>query len=392
MISLKVLFLPKTENWIMWRRIRHLIRKEFIQALRDPRLRLFVVLPPLIQLIIYGYAINFDIKHIVTAVFDEDRTRESRDLINRFAATDYFDLRYRINNQGRLTELMDSGGITMVLRISPDFSENLRANRPARVQLVIDGTDSNAALVVSRYASTILTDYSQELLKQRLQELGRPGALAVPVVIEPRAWFNVNLISRYTYVPGVIAMVVMLVSLMLIALSVVREKELGTMEQILVTPLRPLEFILGKTIPFVLISLADVILVALVGIFWFEVPFRGNPLVLFLGMVFFLFNSVGLGLLISTVSATQQQAMMAGTFFFTPAILLSGLVFPIPNMPVAVQYLTFLNPLSYFIIIIQDVFLKGAGLAVLWPQLLGLALLGVTLLTLSVLRFQERLA
>lgn len=376
----------------MWRRLRHLIRKELIQALRDPRLRLFVVLPPLIQLIIYGYAINFDIKNIRTAVYDEDRTQESRELSNRFAATDYFDLRYWVANPEELARLMDRGQITLALRISPDFSENLRANRPAVVQLIIDGTDSNTALVVSRYASTILTDYSQELLKQRLREMGRDGALIVPVVVEPRAWFNVNLISRYTYVPGVIAMVVMLVSLMLTALSVVREKEIGTMEQILVTPLRPVEFILGKTIPFVLLSLADVILVSLVGIFWFGVPMRGNPLVLLLGVVFFLFNSVGLGLLISTVSTTQQQAMMAGSFFFTPAILLSGLVFPIPNMPTAIQYLTFLNPLSYFIIIIQDVFLKGVGLAVLWPQLLGLALLGITLLTLSVLRFRERLA
>ncbi len=376
----------------MLRRIWHIIIKEFIQALRDPRLRLFVILPPLLQLIIYGYAINFDIKHIDTAVFDEDRTPESRELINRFAATDYFDLRYRVENQKQLKSLMDRGQITLALRISPDFTRNLRANRPALAQLIVDGTDSNTALVVSRYASTILTDYSQELLEQRLREMGLAKTLAIPVVIEPRAWFNVNLMSRYTYVPGVIAMVVMLVSLMLTALSVVREKEIGTMEQILVTPIRPLEFMLGKTVPFVLISLADVVLVTLVGIFWFEVPFRGNPLVLLLGIFFFLFNSVGLGLFISTVSTTQQQAMMAGTFFFTPAILLSGLVFPIPNMPLAVQYLTFLNPLSYFIIIIQDVFLKGAGLAVLWPQLVGLALLGAGLLTLSVFRFRERLA
>jgi ABC-2 type transport system permease protein len=376
----------------MLRRIWHIIIKEFIQALRDPRLRLFVILPPLLQLIIYGYAINFDIKHIVTAVFDEDRTPESRELINRFAVTDYFDLRYRVTHQEQLKELMDRGQITLAVRISPDFTKNLRANRPALVQLIIDGTDSNAALVVSRYASTILTDHSQELLEQRLRERGLAKTLTIPVTIEPRAWFNVNLVSRYTYVPGVIAMVVMLVSLMLTALSVVREKEIGTMEQILVTPIRPLEFMLGKTIPFVLISLGDVVLVTLVGIFWFEVPFRGNPLALLLGVIFFLFNSVGLGLLISTVSTTQQQAMMAGSFFFTPAILLSGLVFPIPNMPLAVQYLTFLNPLSYFIIIIQDVFLKGVGLAVLWPQLVGLALLGAGLLTLSVLRFRERLA
>ena len=376
----------------MLRRIRHIIIKEFVQALRDPRLRLFVVLPPLIQLIIYGYAINFDIKHIDTAIFDEDRTMESRDLINRFKATDYFDIKYRLDSQDRLRELMDRGQITLAVRISPDFSENLRAGRPASVQLIIDGTDSNAALVVSRYASTILTDYSAKLLKDRLREMGLAERLSIPVQVEPRAWFNVNLVSRYTYVPGVIAMVVMLVSLMLTALSVVREKELGTMEQILVTPIRPLEFMLGKTIPFVIISLADVILVTAVGLFWFEVPLRGNPLVLFFGVIFFLFNSVGLGLLISTVSTTQQQAMMAGTFFFTPAILLSGLVFPIPNMPAAVQYLTYLNPLRYFIIIIQDVFLKGVGLSVLWPQLAGLALLGAALLILSVLRFREHLA
>jgi ABC-2 type transport system permease protein len=376
----------------MLRRIWHIVRKEFIQALRDPRLRLFVVLPPLIQLIIYGYAINFDIKNIATAVFDEDRTQESRDLINRFAATDYFDLRYHVSSQQQVRDLMDRGRITLAVRISPDFTDNLRAERPALLQLIIDGTDSNTALVVSRYAGTILTDYSQKILRERLREMGLGQTLAVPVVIEPRAWFNVNLMSRYTYVPGVIAMVVMLVSLMLTALSVVREKEIGTMEQILVSPIRPLEFMLGKTIPFVLISLVDVVLVTLVGLFWFEVPLRGNPLVLFCGVIFFLFNSVGLGLLISTVSTTQQQAMMAGTFFFTPAILLSGLVFPIPNMPLAVQYLTLLNPLRYFIIIIQDVFLKGVGLAVLWPQLVGLALLGIGLLTLSVFRFREHLA
>jgi ABC-2 type transport system permease protein len=376
----------------MLRRIWHIVRKEFIQALRDPRLRLFVVLPPLIQLIIYGYAINFDIKNIATAVFDEDRTQESRDLINRFAATDYFDLRYHVSSQQQVRDLMERGRITLALRISPDFTDNLRAERPALLQLIIDGTDSNTALVVSRYAGAILTDYSQKILRERLREMGLGQTLAVPVVIEPRAWFNVNLMSRYTYVPGVIAMVVMLVSLMLTALSVVREKEIGTMEQILVSPIRPLEFMLGKTIPFVLISLVDVVLVTLVGLFWFEVPLRGNPLVLFCGVIFFLFNSVGLGLLISTVSTTQQQAMMAGTFFFTPAILLSGLVFPIPNMPLAVQYLTLLNPLRYFIIIIQDVFLKGVGLAVLWPQLVGLALLGIGLLTLSVFRFREHLA
>ncbi len=375
----------------MLNRIRHMVKKEFIQALRDPRLRLFVILPPLIQLIIYGYAINFDIKHIATAVYDEDRSRESRELVNRFRATDYFDVAYALQQPTEIGRLMDREKITLALRLAPDYSRELLAGRPARLQLIIDGTDSNTALVVSRYAGAILADYQSELAAARLQSLGLSAHLAQPLLLEPRAWFNDNLTSRWSFVPGVIAMVVMLVSLLLTALAVVREKELGTMEQILVTPLRPVEFLLGKTIPFVLISLADVVLVTVVGIFWFEVPFRGSVAMLFLGTLAFLFNSVGLGLLISTVSTTQQQAMMAGTFFFTPAILLSGLVFPIHNMPPAVQYLTYLNPLRYFIIIIQDVFLKGVGLTVLWPHLLGLGALGVGLLTLSVLRCQQRL-
>lgn len=375
----------------MLRRLRRMVKKELIQALRDPRLRLFVILPPLIQLIIYGYAINFDLKHIDTGVLDQDLSRASRQLVSRFAATEYFAVNHFLREPGEISQLMDRNRVTLVVRFAQDFGRELAGGRPARLQLILDGTDSNSALVVARYAAQVLADYQEELAAARLSALGLPPELARPVRLEPRAWFNENLISRWSFVPGVIAMVVMLVSLMLTALAVVREKELGTMEQILVTPLRPLEFLLGKTIPFVLIALLDVVLVTLVGIYWFEVPFRGSLGVLFLGTLFFLFNSVGLGLLISTVSATQQQAMMAGTFFFTPAILLSGLVFPLRNMPEAVQYLTYLNPLRYFIIIIQDVFLKGVGLTVLWPQMLGLGLLGLALLTFSVLRSQRHL-
>jgi ABC-2 type transport system permease protein len=257
---------------------------------------------------------------------------------------------------------------------------------------VVDATDSNAALIVARYANNVITDFSLEIMQERLARLGAVQGLSLPLEVETRAWFNVNLISRFSFVPGVIAMVVMLVSLMLTALTVVREREIGTMEQILVSPLRPVEFMLGKTIPFVVISLVDMVIIILVGVFWFEVPFRGSMLVLFLGAITFLFNSVGLGLFISTVSSTQQQAMMAGTFFFTPAILLSGLIFPIPNMPLFFQYLTYLNPLRYFVVVVQGIFLRGDGLAILWPQMAGMLILGLALLTLSVLRFQKRLA
>jgi ABC-2 type transport system permease protein len=257
---------------------------------------------------------------------------------------------------------------------------------------MLDATDSNSAVVVGRYGNAILNDYTQDLLEKRLESAGIRTGISSPVVVDHRAWFNSDLNSRYTFIPGVIAMVVMLVSLMLTALTVVREKEIGTMEQILVTPIQPMEFMLGKTVPFVLIALVDVALVSIIGVFWFQVPFRGSVLVLFLGTVAFLFNSVGLGLLISTISSTQQQAMMAGTFLLTPAIMLSGLIFPIANMPAVFQYITYINPLRYFVIILQDVFLKGLGFLDLWRQMAGMTVLGMIMLGLSVMRFRTRLA
>jgi len=378
----------------MFRRIRHIIIKEFIQVLRDKKLRFFLIVPPLVQLLTYGYVVNFDIKNVAMAVFDESRTMESRQLIDRFASNDWFAVRYFVKGQKELLNLIDRGDITMALWIQWDFATRMRQGKSGRLQVIVDATDSNAALIVNRYAGTVIADYSQLQLAQRLARSGSQwvGRISLPLDIEPRAWFNDNLISRYSMVPGVIAMVVLLVSLMLTALSVVREKEIGTMEQILVTPIRPLELMLGKTVPFVIISMLEVVVVTAAGIWWFQVPFRGSFLVLLLGTMAFLFNSVGLGLLISTVSSTQQQAMMAGNLFLTPAILLSGLIFPIANMPVFFQYLTLLNPLMYFIIVTQGVFLKGAGLALLWPQVAAMTVLGMALLALAVARFKVHLA
>jgi len=378
----------------MWRRIRHIIIKEFIQVLRDKKLRFFLIVPPLIQLLTYGYVVNFDIKHVALAVFDESRTMESRQLIDRFASNDWFNVKYFVKSQKELLHLVDRGDITMALWFQWDFATRMRQGKSGRLQVIVDATDSNAALIVSRYAGTVIADYNQQQLNQRLARQGQEwaGQSGLPLDLEHRAWFNPNLVSRHSMVPGVIAMVVLLVSLMLTALSVVREKEIGTMEQILVTPIRPIELMLGKTIPFVIISLLEVAMVTALGILWFEVPFRGSFLVLLLGTMAFLFNSVGLGLLISTVSSTQQQAMMAGNLFLTPAILLSGLIFPIANMPVFFQYLTYLNPLMYFVIVTQGIFLKGAGLALLWPQITAMTVLGTGMLALAVARFQKHVA
>jgi ABC-2 type transport system permease protein len=378
----------------MFRRIRHIIRKEFIQVWRDKKLRFFLIVPPLVQLITYGYVVNFDIKHVTVAVFDQSRTMESRDLINRFRSTDWFNVKYYLQSPRELLDLIDHGEVTMALWIEWDFATRLRQGKSGRLTVIVDATDSNAALIVTRYANQVIGDYSQAQLEARFRRRGLEwrGQLSTPLALEPRAWFNPNLISRYSMVPGVIAMVVLLLSLMLTALAVVREKEIGTMEQILVTPIRPIELMLGKTIPFVLISLGDVILVTAVGILWFEVPFRGSLLVLLLGTITFLFNSVGLGLLISTIASTQQQAMMAGNLFLTPAILLSGLIFPIANMPQFFQYLTLLNPLMYFVIVVQGIFLKGAGVALLWPQMLTMTLLGLAMVGLAVARFKRHVA
>ncbi len=378
----------------MFRRIWHIILKEFIQVWRDRKLRFFLIVPPLVQLITYGYVVNFDIKHVAMAIFDESHSMESRDLIHRFQSTDWFRVKYFVQSEQELLSRIDNGDITMVVWFQWDFADKLRRGQSGQLQVILDATDSNAALIVNRYAATVIGDYNQEQFKGRLQRQGLKwqGYDINPLTLEPRAWFNANLISRYSMVPGVIAMVVLLLSLMLTALSVVREKEIGTMEQILVTPIRPLELLLGKTIPFVLISLADVVLVTLVGILWFEVPFRGHILVLLLGTICFLFNSVGLGLLISTIASTQQQAMMAGNLFLTPAILLSGLIFPIANMPQFFQYLTKLNPLMYFVTVVQGIFLKGAGVALLWPEMLSMTALGVTMLGLAVARFQRHVA
>jgi len=272
------------------------------------------------------------------------------------------------------------------------FEEDLRAGRTSQLQVIVDGTDSNTAGIVLGYSSKIAGQFSADLLTQRILRSSGPLGQTGRVAVETRAWFNENLESRNFYVPGVIAIIVMLITLMLTSMAVVREKEIGTMEQIMVTPITSTEFILGKTVPFALIGFADVILITLVGVFWFEVPIRGNLGLLFVATALYLLTTLAIGLLISTVSQTQQQAMMSTFFFYFPAVLLSGFMFPIANMPEAVQWLTYLNPLRYFLVIIRGIFLKGVGPSVLWPQMLALAVMGRVALWLATKRFHKTLA
>jgi ABC-2 type transport system permease protein len=374
----------------MLERIKHMLIKEFIQIFRDPRMKTVIFLMPMIQLMVFGYAVTTDVKHVATAVHDLDNSTTSRELIARFAETDYFDIVIYAKNPGHIREMLDRGVVRTVLQINKGFENNLQGGKTGSLQMIIDGTDSNTAGIVLDYSAKITGEFSQKILNDRLSRTrGAEGEKPVKITLEKRAWFNENLESRNFYVPGVIAIIVMLITLMLTSMAVVREKEIGTMEQIMVTPITPAEFILGKTIPFALIGFIDVILITVLGVFWFDVPIRGSLLLLFMATALYLMTTLGVGVLISTVSRTQQQAMMSTFFFYFPAVLLSGFMFPIANMPEVIQWLTYLNPLRYFLVIVRGIFLKGVGPDVLWPQMVALAVMGLVILWFASKRFQK---
>jgi ABC-2 type transport system permease protein len=347
---------------------------------------------PVIQMMMFGYAVTTDVKHIATAVYDLDNSITTRALVSRFAESGYFDIVERIGSEARVRQLLDRGKVRAVLRMNRGFEDELRAGRTAPLQVLLDGTDSNTVAIVLSYSTRIARDFSQNILLTRHNMPKNAPSPVDRVDLRTRAWFNENLESRNFYVPGVIALIVMLVTLMLTSIAVVREKEIGTMEQIMVTPIKPFELILGKTVPFALIGFLDVTLITVVGTFWFEIPIRGNLLWLFLSTALYLMTTLGVGLLISTISQTQQQAMMTTFLFFSPAILLSGFIFPIANMPTVIQWITYLNPLRYFLVIIRGIFLKGIGPSILWPQMLALFVLGSFTLWLASRRFRKTLA
>jgi len=377
---------------IVFERIKHMLIKEFIQIFRDPKMKGVIFVVPILQVLIFGYAVTLDVNHIATAVYDLDNSVVSRELVTRFASSGYFDVIERISDPEEATRLVDSGAVSAVFRINKGFGNSIRAGRVGHVMLIVDGSDSNTAGVILNYSAKIAGRFSQDLLTRRLTRVH--GAFREPgsVELETRTWFNENLKSRNFYVPGVIAIVVMLITLTLTSMAVVREKEIGTIEQIMVTPITPLEFILGKTLPFALIGFVDVILVTLVGVLWFGVPIRGSLPLLFFSTSLYLLTTLGIGLLISTLSQTQQQAMMGAFFFYLPAVLLSGFMFPIANMPEVVQWVTYFNPLHYFLVVVRGIFLKGVGTDTLWPQIGALAVLGVATLWLASRRFRKTLA
>jgi ABC-2 type transport system permease protein len=372
-------------------RIRHLLKKEFIQTLRDPHTRWLMFGPPILQMLIFGYAATLEVRHVTTAVLDLDRTQESRDLVSRLAGSRYFDVRTFVERRDQLRDGIDRGESLVALEIDAGFAKRLRDGEGAAVQVLVDSSNSNTALVALGYLNQIGAQYARDYQIDQSMRI-QPAAAVVPLVtIEPRPWFNEGLESRSYFVPGVIGNLMQMMVMMLTAFAIVREREIGTLEQIMVTPVRRWEFILGKTIPFFLIGLCDAILIAGIGTFWFGVPFRGSVVVLIAGMVIFLVAALGLGLLLSTLAKTQQQARNSAFFFTMPATTLSGFGTPISSMPLFFQRLTYINPLRHIIVVLRSVYLKGVGFSVLWPNLAAMAIFASALLGISILRFRKSL-
>jgi ABC-2 type transport system permease protein len=355
-------------------RVFEMVRKEFRQIFRDPRLRRMIFIAPVIQLLAFGYAVSTDVRNVSTLVVDHDHTRASRELVEAFRASGYFRIEGYADRPAQIVSALDHGTAVLGVVIPEGFERDAVEGR-ARVQLLFDGTNSNLATVARGYAERIV-------LSQGIQ------SRTPPIDLRSRAWFNPDLDSRDYNVPAVIGALLMLICLILTSLAVVREREIGTLEQLLVSPLRPGELILGKTLPFALIGTVELVLVVTIALTWFHIPFRGNPLLLLVASVLFLFTALGTGLLISTISNTQQEAFMSGFLVFLPSLLLSGFMFPVNSMPRVFQMLTLLIPLRHYLEIVRAVFLKGAGFEALWRQLLALLVMGVALLWAAARRFR----
>jgi ABC-2 type transport system permease protein len=372
------------------RRVGFLVWKELIELRQDPRLFGIVVLAPILQLFMLGYAATTDVRNVPVVVADADRSAASRDLIARFEASPNFTVIGIVTGTNEIDPYLERGRAWMALSIPAGYGETLGAGRPETVQVVADGSDANSTNIGLGYATSLIAAYAQQLAGARASGGGGAGG---GIDARVRVWFNARLESRDFMIPGVLALLLMMITTNLSAMGIVREKELGTLEQLNVTPLKRWELVLGKLLPYALVGMIDVFLVMGVALLWFQIPLRGSIWLLLALNLVFLLSTLGLGLFVSTISSTQQQAMMTTIFFFlTPMIYLSGFVFPIENMPRVIQWVTYLMPLRYFLVIVRSIFLKGVGLETLWPQALALLAWGAAILTLAIARSTKRIA
>lgn len=361
-----------------------LIVKELLAVLRDAKSRMVLIGPPLIQLIVFGYAATFDLNRVPMAIYDEDPSQASRDLVAHFAGSPTFRVVAMLRSAHRINELIDQRQVQLVLVIDRRFTRNLLTGQPAPVQAIVDGRNSNTALLIEGYANTILSDFSLDWGAEH-------GAPPPPAVLDIRARYNPTLSSRWFIVPGIVALLTQVVTLLVVGLSVARERETGTFDQLLVTPMRPIDILLGKGLPGLLIGLLEASVIIAAAVWWFDVPLRGGLLPLYLGLVLFVIAVTGIGLAISSLAVTQQQALLGAFLFMVPSIILSGFATPIANMPVWVQDLTLLNPMRYFLVIVRGVFLEGASLSSLAPQFWPMAIIGVVTLAAAGWLFRKRM-
>lgn len=375
-----------------FRRILRLIIKELIQTSRDKRMLALLFLSPVFQLFIFGYAVSTDVNNIALAVFDEDRTSTSRELVDRFARSKYFTYEYVVTDAKQADWLLDAGKAQVVLHIPHNFGKHLTEGRVVEIQTLLDGSDSSTARIIDGYVNGVIRTYSGQIATARLQRQGMSTSRLPQVEGRLTNLFNPELKSVFFMVPGVLCLILLTTTMILTSLAIVKEKEIGTLEQLNVTPVKPIELMLGKTVPFLLIGLVEMALVLSVAVFWFRVLVVGSVLLLMLLCAIFLMTSLGLGIFISTMSKTQHEATLTSFFFIMPFILLSGFMFPINNMPVVVQWITYLIPLRYFLEVIRGIFLKGVGLQYLWPQALIMTAFGIVIITLSARQFQKRIS
>ncbi len=378
-----------------WRRsaIRAIARKELLKIRRDRRTLFFILILPLFMLMIYGFGIRYDVTSVSLAVLDYDRSQTSRQFLERFFTSGHFIRAADVNSYAELTSLLDSGRARLGAVIPPDFGRKVELREKVKVQTLLDGTDNNTASIALGYLTAITQDYSVEIILDKLRRISYPPPFDIPALeAQSRVWYNPDLKSSHFIVPGLIAIIMMMVGAIMTAITIVQEKETGSIEPLIASPVRPVELVAGKLIPYVLFAMMDVLLVVAAAYLVFGVPVRGS-FVLLLGMaLLYLAGVLGLGVLISTLTNTVQSAMLfAFLISLLPSIMLSGFVFPIENMPVILQAISFLVPARYFLEILRGIYLKGTGLAVFWPQVLFLAVFAGAVLATSIVRFKKRL-
>ncbi len=372
--------------------VLHILKKEFLQIFRDRFMLVIIFLLPLIQLFIFAYAITTDVKNISTVICDLDRSRLSRELIARFKASGYFNLKYYIQRPKELKWFLDSEKAVLALVIPRNFGKDLKRFASPQIQLIIDAQNSNASVIALGYSLQIVQRFLEDELAQKLIKMPELGEYIHIIEPEIRVWYNPNLKSAYYMIPGIIALLLTVITMLLTSLAIVREREIGTWEQLMVTPIKPFQLILGKIIPFALLAYLEFSLTLVISIFWWQIPFLGRISVLAIFIAIYILTTLGLGIFISTIARTQQQALFLCWFVIVSCILLSGFFFPIENMPRFFQYLTYLDPLRYFICVLREVILKGAELEHLWKELVALIIFGMAVFSLSLIRFQKRVS